>query len=746
MKPAKSIVWLAIAWLAVFAVLFEPRPARAAEPDSKPILRVETGMHTSLIRRLVVDAPRNRIFTAGDDKTIRVWQLPEQRLIATLRVPIDKGHEGQVFALAVSPDGHTVAAGGWTGWDWDGTASIYFFDVVSGDMTRRIGGFRDAIASLIWSPDGKHIAVGLQGQAGLDIISAADGKVVAQDKQYLDKLMDMDLSREGRIIAASLDGMVRLYDRKFNLKGRRKIPGGLKPIAVKFSPDGSRFAVAFAHTPVVAVASARNMEVLFHVDTKGLKDQAAFLTLAWSSDGEWLYAGGDYRGKGLNPLYRWGDKGRGARERIPVVANRIPEIQQLPDGQIAFAAEDPGFGVLGPDGKVAKYRGPDVIDYAAAHSRLLVSHDGLSVAYPVKRDGSEVHHFAALAGGDQNPAEASKGTYIAPITEADEIQISNWRNRLQPVINGKTPRFDDYEMIRTYAIAPDKSAILLGTEWALRLLDVKAKQLWSVSLAAVAWAVNISPNGRLAIAALSDGTIRWYRLRDGAEVFSYFPHRNGKDWIAWIPSGYYVSSVYGDNFIGWHINRGKDVAPDFHRAVQFDRILYRPDVIRSKLKSYSSASNLKIPEPRQKADFNINRMAEIAPPRLKIRLGKVEITGGRAELSLHLKGEANSLDMKDVTVFVNNLPVTPTRQRALSGADTRAFSRSLKLPLANNINNVRVEAFNGFSMGVAEAYLALPKSIEVVPQKGDLYLLAIGVNEFTKLGEDAELAYAAQDA
>ena len=80
-----------------------------------PILRVETGMHTTLIRRVVADPPHNRLITASDDKTVRVWQMPEGRLLATLRPPIDAGHEGQLFALAVSPDGRTVATAGWTG-------------------------------------------------------------------------------------------------------------------------------------------------------------------------------------------------------------------------------------------------------------------------------------------------------------------------------------------------------------------------------------------------------------------------------------------------------------------------------------------------------------------------------------------------------------------------------------------------------------------------------------------------------
>ena len=59
----------------------------------------------------------------------------------------------------------------------------------------------------------------------------------------------------------------------------------------------------------------------------------------------------------------------------------------------------------------------------------------------------------------------------------------------------------------------------------------------------MAWAVNISQNVEMALAALSDGTIRWYRMRDGREVISFFAHANGVDWMAWTPDGYYTSMV-----------------------------------------------------------------------------------------------------------------------------------------------------------------------------------------------------------
>ena len=118
---------------ALFALLaVTGASAPAAAQTTAPILRVETGMHTTLIRRVVVDTPRNRLITASDDKTVRIWQMPEARLLNILRVPMDGGHEGQLFALAVSPDGKTVAAAGWTGWDWEGQGSIYLFDVATG--------------------------------------------------------------------------------------------------------------------------------------------------------------------------------------------------------------------------------------------------------------------------------------------------------------------------------------------------------------------------------------------------------------------------------------------------------------------------------------------------------------------------------------------------------------------------------------------------------------------------------------
>ena len=97
-------------------------------------------MHTARISSIVVDAAGRFLVTGSHDKTVRVWGLAGGELLRTLRPPIGAGDEGEIYAVALSPDGATVAAGGWTGVEWHGDFSIYLFDRTSGRMARRIGG------------------------------------------------------------------------------------------------------------------------------------------------------------------------------------------------------------------------------------------------------------------------------------------------------------------------------------------------------------------------------------------------------------------------------------------------------------------------------------------------------------------------------------------------------------------------------------------------------------------------------
>ena len=99
--------------VAFVVCLFRPsagEPQQTKVPSEQGILRIETGMHNDTIRRIGLDRERRSLVTGSDDKTVRVWNLKDGTLVKTLRPPIGSGNEGRIYAVAISPDGKTVAA------------------------------------------------------------------------------------------------------------------------------------------------------------------------------------------------------------------------------------------------------------------------------------------------------------------------------------------------------------------------------------------------------------------------------------------------------------------------------------------------------------------------------------------------------------------------------------------------------------------------------------------------------------
>ena len=75
---------------------------------------------------------------------------------------------------------------------------------------------------------------------------------------------------------------------------------------------------------------------------------------------------------------------------------------------------------------------------------------------------------------------------------------------------------------------------------------------------ALRWGINFAQEGKVIVAALGDGTIRWFRAEDGKELLALFVHNKDQRWIVWTPTGYYAASPGGEDLIGWNINRGDD--------------------------------------------------------------------------------------------------------------------------------------------------------------------------------------------
>ncbi len=101
-----------------FAALFCAFAVSAAEDSPEPILRIETGGHSSFVTSLAWHPNGRELCSAGMDKIVRVWKLTEEGKFVgkpdeSIRVPIGPGPRGQIDSIAFSSDGRWLAIGGY---------------------------------------------------------------------------------------------------------------------------------------------------------------------------------------------------------------------------------------------------------------------------------------------------------------------------------------------------------------------------------------------------------------------------------------------------------------------------------------------------------------------------------------------------------------------------------------------------------------------------------------------------------
>ncbi|MGP0088604.1 MAG: hypothetical protein ACLPKB_01375, partial [Xanthobacteraceae bacterium] len=559
--------------------------AKKACPVMDPILSIETGMHTAPIRRVAVDRECLLLATASDDKTVRLWSLPDGRLLKTLRPPIGPGSDGKVYGVALSPDGRLVAAGGWDARRLVQPGhGIYLFDAATGTLKARIGSFENVIDHLAFSPNGRFLAATLHSGHGLRVIDIEQMREVAADRDYGDHSFGAVFASDGRLFTVAWDGYLRAYDAAFRLVGKVQTRGGRQPFGVAVDPAGERVAVGFADTHAVEVYKTSDLSFAFAADTSAIDERVN--KVSWSSDGRQLVAGGAYQKRGSDGVWRrsvllWDRGGQGPRREQAVALDTIMHILPCATGFV-LGAQDPRFVLLDRDGAPRLSKAGVTADMR----------DKLGEALQVSQDGRQVRF--GLGVGNANPAlfdlassTLSKDANAPGLTvpKIVGIAVTDWHGDTVPKLAGKELKLEQYEISRSLAITPDGARFALGAQFRLRAFDPQGRELWNKPGPGEAWGVNVTGDGRLVLAAYGDGTIRWHRMSDGQELLALFVDKNTLRWVAWTPSGYYMASPGAEDLIGWHLNRGWDQAADFFPASRFRERFSRPDVVQKVLET-----------------------------------------------------------------------------------------------------------------------------------------------------------------
>jgi hypothetical protein len=718
--------------------------AATAGPPQEPLLRIEAGGPTGAVAHVSVDAAGTLMAAAGYDKTIRLYSLPDDIERAVLRPPIGVRQEGELYAVALSPDGKTVFAAGATGGTWDGSFSIYMFSVAQNRLLARLPGLASPVYDLDISPDDSRLAAGL-AKGGVLVWDARTGRSLFTDTDYAAPVRSLRFDNQNDLYTASADGHVRGYGATGHRFASVTPEPGLRPWGLAVSPDGGFVAVTFendrAGTPVVDVLAAATLKKAFAPDTTGLTGEG-LLAVDWAGvgGGTSLLAGGYARNPQGNVIRRWGDFGLGAHQDFAAAHDTIRDIKAVPGGGAVYATEDPGWGRIGPDGAIAMQPAPAVADLRLARGGALgISADGMAVEFKssatLLKFDANARTLAAVPALDDGFATAR--------TTAPGLNIRNWQDTDAPSVNGVNLQLDREEYSRSLAIFPGGQKFLLGTDTQLRVYGASGKLLGSTPVDAAAWAVSINAGGDTIVAALLDGTLHWYGVNPDGTLLpraTLFAAADNTRWVLFTPAGFFdEADVGGQNLVGFHVNLGANQQPEWVSFSQAFRLFHAPDVVRAALAGNNAPQTTALAAIGDLHDRLVHEPVigiERACATVNGQCNPVALT---STASITLPANATALDLTAkvglgvgaTDIFVNG---RNTGRQAAPVLTNGGAQTHLTVPLDPGANEVILRQYDGGNAIYAESPPLLitragaPAAAPLA--SGTLYVLAIGIDHF----------------
>jgi WD40 repeat protein len=220
--------------------------------------------HLSDIRSICFNPVSNLIMTGSDDRTAKLWKVPDGKESLTFRGylnDIDKAilSDNYMYWVAfineikVSPDGKSVAIGN-TG------NNAKLMDFKTGKVIQTFRGHESIVISIDFSADGKYLATG-SADGTAKIWDTETGEMIRSFPEKTSNIpyFSIDFSPDGNYLATgSWDGRVRIWD----------IKNSTILVSINAHENVSPYTVQFSHNGLYVISGGLDKKLkLFEIDT-----------------------------------------------------------------------------------------------------------------------------------------------------------------------------------------------------------------------------------------------------------------------------------------------------------------------------------------------------------------------------------------------------------------------------------------------------------------------------------------------
>jgi small GTP-binding protein len=158
--------------------------------------------HTELIRRVVVSKNSKIVASASNDKTIRIWDINQEKCINVL-----SGHKNAIWAIAISEDGKKLISG-----SFDNT--IRYWDTISGQCIKIIQDQCTLVYDIAMTPDGKY-AASSHDFGVINVWNLIAGKKIATFRTVPVNVWSIEITPDGNtVISGSQNNIIEIWDVK----------------------------------------------------------------------------------------------------------------------------------------------------------------------------------------------------------------------------------------------------------------------------------------------------------------------------------------------------------------------------------------------------------------------------------------------------------------------------------------------------------------------------------------------------